>query len=72
MERERAWKPDWGSLDVVVQRNLVLRRPYRSRLGYTRQLEIHLPYDTLPRLASIRPEAVISGELGMRSLQAAL
>ena len=72
MERERAWTPDWGSLDVVLQRNLVLRRPYRSGMGYTRQLEIHLPYDTIPQLAAYRPDAVISVELGMRTLQAAL
>ncbi len=72
MERDRSWTPDWGTLDVVVQRNLSVRRPYKSTVGFSRQLEIHVPYDTLGQLAAYQPEAVISGELGARSLQAAL
>lgn len=71
MESDRAWAVDWGSLDVVVQRNLTVRRPYRDELGFSRQLQIHLPYDTLPQLWRYAPDVVISGELGARSLQAA-
>ena len=71
MESDRAWEVDWGSLDVVVQRNLTVRRPYRDTFGFSRQLQIHLPYDTLPQLSRYAPDAVISGELGARSLQAA-
>jgi glycosyltransferase involved in cell wall biosynthesis len=71
MESDRAWEVDWGSLDVVVQRNLTVRRPYRDTFGFSRQLQIHLPYDTLPQLSRYAPDAVISGELGARSVQAA-
>ncbi len=71
MESDRAWPVDWGSLDVVVQRNVTLRRRYRDEFGFSRQLQIHVPYDTLPQLARYAPDAVISGELGARSLQAA-
>ena len=71
MESDRAWEVDWGSLDVTVQRNLTVRRPYRDAFGFTRQLQIHLPYDTLPQLSRYAPDTVISGELGARSVQAA-
>ncbi len=71
MESDRAWEVDWGSLDVVVQRNVTVRRPYRDTFGFGRQLQIHVPYDTLPRLLGYAPDVVISGELGARSLQAA-
>lgn len=72
MESDRDWAVDWGSLDVVVQRNLTLHRSFRDPLGYRRGLQIHVPYDTLAQLHRYRPEVVISGELGPRSLQAAL
>ncbi len=72
MESDRTWKVEWGTLDVVVQNNLTLRHPFRDPGGFTRTLQIHFPYDTLPRLWRYRPDAVISVELGPRSLQAAL
>ena len=72
MERDREWAPAWGTLDVRVQRTLTIRRDKGYTGGFARRLEIHVPWDTLPLLAGSRPDAVISGELGMRSLQAAL
>ncbi len=72
MESDRGWAVEWGTLDVVVQRNLTLRRPYRDSLGFSRELQIHVPYDTIPRLWRFNPDAVISVELGARSLQAVL
>ena len=72
MEPDRAWAPEWGSLDVVVQRNATLRWMHRRPGGLRQELYIHVPYDTLPRLAAFAPDVVISGEMGARSLQAAL
>ena len=72
MEKDRSWVPEWRTLDVRVQRNVSLHRPYNDQTGFTRKLEIHIPYDTLPQLVRLHPDAVISGELGMRSVQAAL
>jgi glycosyltransferase involved in cell wall biosynthesis len=72
MERSRSWVPNWGTLDVTVQRNVTFRSPYSDSLGFKRRLEIHVPYDTLPQLSRFQPDAVISGELGARSFQAAL
>ena len=72
MEADRAWAVEWGTLDVVVQRNVTIRRPYHDELGFSRQLQVHIPYDTLPRLLRFKPDAIISVELGARSVQAVL
>ena len=70
MESDRDWIVEWGTLDVTVQRNITLRRPYRDTLGFVRELQVHVPYDTVFQLLRFRPDAIISVELGARSLQA--
>ncbi len=70
MENDRAWVPDWGTLEVVVQRNVTLRPTVTDLFGFRRNLQVHIPYDTLPRLLRYRPDVVISAELGPRTLQA--
>jgi glycosyltransferase involved in cell wall biosynthesis len=72
MESDRSWEVDWGSLNVVVQKNITIHRSQRDSLGFTRRLQIHFPYDTIPQLWRDRPDAVISVELGLRSLQVAI
>ncbi|GAA0598918.1 glycosyltransferase family 4 protein [Craurococcus roseus] len=77
MEKDRDWAIEWGSLDVVVQRNLSFHRRHRdldkpiSRLRHGEET-IHLPYDTLPQLWRYGPDVVLSGQLGAHSLQAAM
>lgn len=72
MEPDRAWPVQHGGLDVVVQRTVTLNLAHRRPGGIRQRLFVHLPLDTLPRLARYRPQLVISGEFGMRTLQAAL
>jgi glycosyltransferase involved in cell wall biosynthesis len=72
MENERQWEVDWGTLDVKVQRSLSWGGNYHDTLGFSRKLQMHFPYDTLPQLSRYKPDVVISSELGMRSAQAAL
>jgi glycosyltransferase involved in cell wall biosynthesis len=72
MEPNRAWVPDWHGLDVALQRTLTLPWEFRRRSGARQQIYIHFPFDTLPRLLGSAPDVVISGELGLRSLQAAM
>ncbi|MGI4796813.1 MAG: glycosyltransferase family 4 protein [Janthinobacterium lividum] len=72
MERDRAWTPDWGRLDVAVQRTVTVCKRQAYGPEFSRDLEIHVPYDTLPRLVAARPDAIIAAELGARSVQAAL
>jgi glycosyltransferase involved in cell wall biosynthesis len=72
MDADRFWAPDVGTLDVRLQRSFSFKREQRDSQGSRRTLQIHVPYDTLPRLLAYRPDAVISVELGARSVQAAL
>jgi glycosyltransferase involved in cell wall biosynthesis len=71
MEGDRLWKPEFGGLEVRVQRT------YTRRSGGPREppqeiKDTHFPLDTLAVLARFRPDVVISGELGFRTLSAAL
>ena len=69
MERNRPWTPHWADLDVVVQRTWTLQRTWtheRFREAY----ELHVPYDTIPQLMRFRPDAIVTGEFGLRTAQA--
>jgi glycosyltransferase involved in cell wall biosynthesis len=72
METDRPWEVQTAGLDVRRTRSIAL--PYRRRHpdGFSEDLTIHVQYDLLPRLACLAPDVVISGEFGLRSLQAGL
>lgn len=72
MERNRNWTADWRGLEVVVQRGWSVERPWRHRQGFRDTVQVHLPWDTLERLRRLRPDVVLSAELGFRSLMSAL
>lgn len=72
MESNRSWTPDWGELDVRLQRTVTIDRPCRHAAGFCDTLRIHVPYDTLTSLRGLRPDAIISAELGFRSMFSAL
>jgi glycosyltransferase involved in cell wall biosynthesis len=59
-------------LRIVRQKSLHWGEAWRHTHQFTDRLTIHFPYDTLPRLREFQPEVIISGELGLRTLQAAL
>jgi glycosyltransferase involved in cell wall biosynthesis len=63
--------PEWNGLPVRVQKSLTWRSTWRHPHRFTEPLAIHLPYDTIPQLARFDPDVVISGEMGLRTLQAA-
>ena len=71
-EADRPWKPNMGTLYVVQQKTKTLKRTRVLPAGYHQRLFIHFPYDTLAQLWRYSPRVVISGELGLRSLQAAI
>jgi glycosyltransferase involved in cell wall biosynthesis len=71
-EKGREWKPDWKNLPVQVQRSFAFSGHWRHPHGFSEQLTIHVPVDTIPRLRRFRPEVILSGEMGMRTVQAAL
>lgn len=72
MEKNRPWSPKFDGLNVVIQKTITLHHVPRHPHGFTDNLDVHVPYDTLWQLWRARPEVVITGELGMRSLQALL
>jgi glycosyltransferase involved in cell wall biosynthesis len=70
MESNRAWKPQWEGLNVVLQKNITVRTVSRHPRGFQDLQFIHLPYDTFFQLSRRHPDVVISLEFGFRSLQA--
>jgi glycosyltransferase involved in cell wall biosynthesis len=70
MESNRQWPVEWSGLDVTVQRTLTRRVVEQHPHGFSDANYVHIPYDTLGVLLRYRPEVVISGELGLRTLQA--
>ena len=66
MEGDRLWRPDFGGLDVHVQTT------YTRRSGGSHEpKDTHFPIDTISALTRFRPDVVISGELGFRTISAA-
>ena len=72
MEANRPWKLEWQGLDVVVQKTWTLSGRWRHPGGFSEPLALHLPLDTLVQLRRYRPHVVISVEMGMRTLLAAV
>ncbi len=70
MEQNRSWTPSWEGLKVRVQKNLTLRRTWNHPHGFSEPLYVHIPYDTLWLLKQYQPDVIISGEMGLRTLQA--
>lgn len=67
MEANRQWSADFGPLDVRLQRTLTVRRRWRHAAGFEDTGYVHFPWDTLARLRELKPDVVISAELGYRS-----
>lgn len=72
MERNRKWPVFWGKLNVVLQHSLSWTHKFTNVLGYKDESQIHIPYDTFFRLFAFRPDAIISGEFGARTLLSTL
>src|SRR5581483_5268298 len=72
MESNRPWRVDWGSLDVVLQKTITLRRRWKHPSGFAEPVFVHLPLDTISQLRSFRPQIVLSNEMGFRTLLACI
>ncbi len=72
MERNRRWSVNTGSLAVVTQAALTIPMRWNHPLGSGGRNYVHVPFRTIDELMRFRPDAVISGELGARSMLAAL
>ncbi len=71
-EANRTWEPNFGALDVIVQKCITRSRTWRHPKGFTETVYTHFPYDTIPELGRYRPDVVISGEFGFRTISAAI
>ncbi|MBV8866139.1 MAG: glycosyltransferase family 4 protein [Acidobacteriaceae bacterium] len=72
MESNRPWKLEWEGLNVVVQKTVTLNRQWKHPKGFTEPLYVHLPVDTVTQLNRFHPDIVISWEMGMRTMLAAV
>lgn len=72
IEPNRNFDPDWSGLDVTVQDTWTVRNrwKHRAEVGFDDQLYVHIPYDTSSRLKALKPDVVMSLELGARSMGA--
>src|SRR5487761_827389 len=68
MEPNRSWRAQWGSLDVRLQRTFTVRRQWRHAAGFSDTLHVHVPIDTWGQLKRLRPDLILTAELGFRSL----
>ena len=62
----------WGTLDVTVQRSINQLRVVRKAYGFWQTGELHIPFDTMHRLEEFNPDVILSGQLGARTVLAAL
>jgi glycosyltransferase involved in cell wall biosynthesis len=72
MEADRFWNPEFGGLDVCVQRTFTLHSVRKHPSGFRDTGYVHFPYDTIPRLIGFHPDIVISDQFGFRTLNALL
>ena len=70
-EFDRSWQVDAKDLDIVTPRSVAIRQRVSDRgIGVRRVVTRHLPIGLFSALCHFRPDVVIGGELGLRSLVA--
>lgn len=67
IEGNRQWKPETEGLDVRIQRTWTITRTAHHPSGYREPNYIHVPLDTWGQLRKLKPDAVVSLELGART-----
>jgi glycosyltransferase involved in cell wall biosynthesis len=69
---DRRWESVSDGLSVCVQRTLSWNGRWRYTTGVSESRPVDFPIDTLPFLFDLKPDVVISSQLGFRSLAAAV
>ena len=72
MEADRPWRAECSEIPVVRQHSVSVKNTTRHPNGFNQSQIVHIPYDTSYLLRRLRPDVVISVELGVRSLLSAL
>lgn len=68
MEPDRSWNAEWQDLDVQVQKNWMLTANWRHSSGFREDNFIHVPIDTVGKLRQLKPDVILSYEMGMRTM----
>ena len=66
------WEFDLSGLDVTMQRVINVSQILRHRVGFKDVTQIRIPWDTLPQLRRLKPDIILSEELGPRTAFASL
>lgn len=72
MESNRQWSVDWADLPVIIQKSITITTHRWRYARFGERSHIHVPVDTLLKLRSYRPDAILTAELGFRTLFAIL
>ena len=72
MEPDREWDAAWGGLDVRVQRNLMWTANWQHSSGFSEPNFVHFPIDTPLHLKRLKPDVIISYEMGVRTMLSTL
>ena len=72
MDAARDWSPEYADLNVQIQRAWQWGIKHRHPLGFEESGTFIIPYSTRSDLQGLKPDAVISVEVGPRTLQAAV
>ena len=68
MEPDRNWEAEWGGLDVVMQKNRMFTANWKHSSGFSEHNYIHVPTDTTKQLKRLKPDVILSYEMGMRTM----
>ena len=68
MEPDRQWEAQWDGLDVIVQKSKMFTAKWRHSSGFSEDNFIHVPIDTRKQLKALKPDVILSYEMGMRTL----
>lgn len=72
MEANRNWAVDHAGLSVIIQKTWTKRRLAHHPGGYDEELFVHIPLDTFGQLRQLKPDCIVSLEMGVRSIQSSL
>lgn len=68
MEKNRDWVVAYNGLNVFKQKCFTIDRKQKHPHGFTEEIYIHIPYNTINELREYFPDIIISGEMGIRSI----
>jgi len=72
VEPQRDYTPELTRLDVRIQKTWTIKRKWKHESGFEDDQNVHFPLDTFAQLRRLKPDVIVSYELGMRSVMSAL